>query len=168
MNIFVLDNDPRIAAQMMCDKHVVKMIVEGCQMLSTIHRIGGSNETFLYKQSFMNHPCTVWARQSSHNYIWLAQHTNELSNEYTRRYEKIHKAHNMTEWFADNIPHYVIKNGTRLTPFAQAMPDQYKNSDAVVAYRNYYLGEKARFARWNKNNPPQWYSEGLTSNVSMV
>jgi len=69
MNIFVLDYDPRVAAQMMCDKHVVKMIVEGCQMLSTIHRLGGAEEDFLYKKSFMNHPCTVWARSSSHNYI---------------------------------------------------------------------------------------------------
>ena len=31
MNIFILDEQPEIAAQMMCDKHVVKMIVESCQ-----------------------------------------------------------------------------------------------------------------------------------------
>jgi len=37
MNIFVLDKDPYVAAQMMCDKHVVKMILEGSQMLSTVH-----------------------------------------------------------------------------------------------------------------------------------
>ena len=39
MNIFILDNDPVIAAQMQCDKHVVKMIVESAQMLSTVHRM---------------------------------------------------------------------------------------------------------------------------------
>ena len=39
MNIFVLDKDPVVAAQMQCDKHVVKMIVESAQMLSTAHRI---------------------------------------------------------------------------------------------------------------------------------
>ena len=39
MNIFVLDEDPTIAAQMQCDKHVVKMIVESAQMLSTAHRM---------------------------------------------------------------------------------------------------------------------------------
>ena len=39
MNIFVLDNDPDTAARMMCDKHVVKMIVESAQMLSTAHRV---------------------------------------------------------------------------------------------------------------------------------
>lgn len=39
MNIFVLDEQPEIAAQMMCDKHVVKMIVESCQLLSTAHHV---------------------------------------------------------------------------------------------------------------------------------
>ena len=28
MNIFVVDQDPRIAAQSLCDKHVVKMILD--------------------------------------------------------------------------------------------------------------------------------------------
>ena len=39
MNIFVLDRNPVIAAQMQCDKHIVKMIVESGQMLSTAHRM---------------------------------------------------------------------------------------------------------------------------------
>ena len=39
MNIFVLDKNPIKAAQQHCDKHVVKMILESAQMLSTAHRI---------------------------------------------------------------------------------------------------------------------------------
>ena len=39
MNIFYLDKNPKVAAQMMCDKHVVKMILESAQMLSTAHRV---------------------------------------------------------------------------------------------------------------------------------
>ena len=39
MNIFVLDRNPVVAAQMQCDKHIVKMIVESGQMLSTAHRM---------------------------------------------------------------------------------------------------------------------------------
>ena len=39
MNLFILHNDPVIAAQMQCDKHVVKMIIESAQMLSTAHRV---------------------------------------------------------------------------------------------------------------------------------
>lgn len=39
MNLFILSTDPVIAAQMQCDKHVPKMIVESGQMLSTAHRV---------------------------------------------------------------------------------------------------------------------------------
>ena len=171
MNIFVLDHHPRKAACMMCDKHVVKMIVEGCQMLSTIHRMSGSHVTYapvnLYKQSFQNHPCTIWARQTTDNYFWLAEHTHELSLEYTNRYNKIHLAHDMTKWFTLHFPSQVPDG--KLTPFAQAMPDEFKvPGDAVAAYRKYYIGAKSRFAKWKFTKIPDWYTEGLTNAAVLV
>ena len=39
MNIFYLHKKPEISAQLHCDKHVVKMIIEYAQMLSTAHRM---------------------------------------------------------------------------------------------------------------------------------
>lgn len=49
MNIFVLDQHPRIAAEMHCDKHVVKMILEYAQLLSAAHRlIDGKSTVFSY------------------------------------------------------------------------------------------------------------------------
>ena len=39
MNIFYLHENPEICAEYHCDKHVVKMILETAQMLSTAHRI---------------------------------------------------------------------------------------------------------------------------------
>lgn len=39
MNIFALDNDPKLAAQMHLDKHIVKMPIEYAQLLSTAHRL---------------------------------------------------------------------------------------------------------------------------------
>lgn len=168
MNIFAVHENPIISAHQLCDKHVVKMIVEGCQMLSTIHRMASSHVLYapveLYKQSFMNHPCTIWARESVDNYKWLALHTYELSNEYTRRYGKVHKAHDMTKWFINHVPHFIKLEF--LTPFAQAMPDKYKNRNPIEAYRNYYIYEKSRFAKWKFCDPPQWYMEGV-KNVSM-
>ena len=170
MNIFVLDEDPKIAAQMMCDKHVVKMIVESCQMLSTNHRLSGSNTVYtitfdLYKQAFANHPCTVWARQTKENYMWLSDHTLELCHEYTRRYGKVHSCENMATWFSMYYPLKTPEGG--LTPFAQAMPDKYKSENAVNSYRSYYLGEKSMFAKWKQQNVPEWYSFGLASNTSL-
>ena len=75
MNIFYLDEDPVLAAQMHCDKHVVKMILESAQLLSTAHLlIDGdelADERGLYKATHKNHPSSKWVRDSSENYEWL-------------------------------------------------------------------------------------------------
>lgn len=47
MNIFFLDKDPKICAQYHCDKHVVKMIVELAQLLSTVHRVYDGIDTVI-------------------------------------------------------------------------------------------------------------------------
>jgi hypothetical protein len=169
MNIFALDKDPLIAAQMMCDKHVVKMILEGCQMLSTVHSLDTvqDNKITLYKPCFHNHPCTIWARASKSNYYWLANHTFELTNEYSSRYYgKIHKSTDMAYWFTQNAPSNLPN--TICTDFAQAMPEQYKNVDGVAAYRAYYLGEKAKFAKWKLGNEPMWFTSAVLSNNAIL
>jgi len=109
MNIFVLDTDPIKAAQLQCDKHVVKMIVESAQMLSTAHRILDGDVFFgpsksglrtvkqwrhpdpeldhkLYKSVHVKHPCTVWTMESACNYEWHYQHFMALCAEYSYRY----------------------------------------------------------------------------------
>jgi len=155
MNIFVLDEDPNIAASMQCDKHVVKMILESAQMLCSVYPEGVAP----YKKAFYNHPCTRWVRESSENWSWLVCHAKGLCAEYTRRYEKIHKSEKVITWCASEP---VVVKG-ELTPFAQAMPDHYKVSgDAVQAYRNYYIGDKARFAKWKESSlVPEWFSVGV-------
>ena len=112
MNIFVLDSDPVKSAQMMCDKHVVKMIVESAQMLSTVRRmldgeltkipsksgktmvkhwkLADSDDKVLYKAVHMGHPCTIWTAESAANYDWHYQHFMALCKEYTYRYGKVH------------------------------------------------------------------------------
>ena len=94
MNIFYLDRHPIKAAQMMCDKHVVKMILESAQMLSTAHRVLDgdeyADEVGLYKMAHKNHPSTIWVRSSLENYTWLYDHMVALMVEYTYRYGKHH------------------------------------------------------------------------------
>jgi hypothetical protein len=46
---------------------------------------------------------------------------------------------------------------SKITPFAQAMPDQYKDENAVIAYRKYYINEKVRFAKWQYSEEPEWF-----------
>jgi hypothetical protein len=93
--------------------------------------------------------------------MWLAEHALELSYEYERRYNKSHKCKQMCEWFVKNIP-VNVPNGP-LTPFSQAMPDKYKCDDAVIAYQNYYIGEKAKFAKWNNSIIPEWFKTGMNN-----
>tara|TARA_R110000824_G_scaffold280755_1_gene468937 strand:- start:1323 stop:1874 length:552 start_codon:yes stop_codon:yes gene_type:complete len=182
VNIFVLDESPQLAAQMMCDKHVVKMIVESAQMLSTAHRVldgeqytelSANNrrikrwksthnlmEEVLYKASFVGHPCTQWVMQNNKNYYWLVEHAYELCKEYTRRYGKVHKSEYMITLIRFRKP-INIPTTNSITPFAQAMPEEYRNEDAVEAYRAYYLGEKTGFAKWKNAKTPVWYEEAL-------
>lgn len=205
MNIFVLDLSPTIAATFHCDKHVVKMIVEYAQLLSTAHRVldgtvhyvelsaknGAAKKraVFLldgekasvktravndavkqvieienarcYKATHAQHPCAIWARANRANYLWLVQLLTALCAEYTFRYGKKHACEQLLPFF--NSPPQNIKDGA-LTVFAQAMPKQFMEpSDAVLAYRCFYLGEKIRFAKWTRRSIPDWFITQATS-----
>ena len=104
----------------------------------------------------INHPCTIWARQTGANYLWLWRHAYALCKEYTRRYGKVHKMESMLMDELYDPPVNITK--AKLTPFAQAMPEQYQHKNAVVAYRQYYINEKVRFARWSYSEEPEWWA----------
>lgn len=145
MNIFVLSRDPLEAARMQCDKHVVKMIIETAQMLCTV----GVGQ---YKKTHINHPCTVWASKSLSNFNWLKIHGLELCREYTYRYGKIHKSEDV---IISTLPADDMAD-VGLTPFALAMPEEFKCDDPVEAYRLYYH-TKRHFAKWTKRGVPAWW-----------
>ena len=167
MNIFVLDTDPTTAAQMHCDKHVPKMCVEAAQMLASALRRHGATDKQMpltkagkpYKGGYAHHPCTVWAGDSESNFIWLARHAVALCGEYTKRFGKthacdrpIHSMIGLVYLFPDKYP----SPKAALTPFAQAMPDEYRDEDAVKAYQAYYHSKQ--FAKWEKGTPaPDWW-----------
>jgi len=144
MNIFVLDNDPVTAAKMVCDKHAVKMPTETAQMLSTVARSYGYGDNF-YRPSYVKHPCTVWVGSCKDAFAWTVEHGLGLCSTYTARYGRRHAAQDVIESARQVVGNLVEKP---MPAFAQAMPDNYKNKDAVVAYRSYYIHEKARFAKW--------------------
>ena len=151
MNIFVLHHDPQVAAEMMCDKHVVKMILETAQMLCTVIASHGCDTP--YRPTHKKHPCTIWAGESRANWNWLVSHGLALCSEYTKRYNKVHKSERVIKWCRDSN---INLSCVRLTPFAQAMPEEYKNECPITAYRAYYRGEKSHFAKW-KTQAPYWW-----------
>jgi hypothetical protein len=156
MQIFVLDKDPVKAAKMLCDKHVVKMSVESAQILSTVHHLFDSKHKHLvYKKTHEKHPCVVWASASKQNYLWLLKHLHALLEEYNYRYEKTHGTTKVKE-ILESIPEGIPDIG--LTAFAQALPQEYKQKDAVKAYREFYKKEKSHFAKWTKRKKPEWFN----------
>ena len=183
MNIFILDKDPVIAAQLQCDKHVVKMIVESAQMLSTAHRMldgtiqiapsksgkrmvkhyrlfddGHLDET-LYKAVHYKHPCTVWTMESDLNYDWHWIHFKALCDEYTYRYGKVHSSGRLLQPLRirpKNIPK------GKLTPFKLAMKanPECMLENAVLSYRAFYQTKQDRFKMvWTKRSKPGWFQE---------
>ena len=156
MNIFFLDADPKRAAQMQCDKHVVKMVLETAQMLSTAARAKGHDVG--YKSAYPKHPMTLWVGQSPHNFAWTIIHGMALCREYTLRYDKIHA----TEKIINDLYDVCKGNYVKKTEPPQCMPDYCKDDDVVKAYRNYYILEKNNFAVWKYSGTPDWYTKGIS------
>lgn len=154
MNIFVLDRDPVSAAQATIDKHCNKMVLESAQLLCAAFPQGAAP----YKRTHYNHPCAVWTRASRDNFRWLATHGLALADEYEFRYGRVHKSRGVILWCIENMAAVEFPS-TDLTPFALAMPDEFKRHDPVEAYRAYYRGAKAAIAAWNKGRPaPSWWA----------
>ena len=160
MNIFYVDKDPANAAMCLPDKLVVKMPLESAQMLSTAHRLLSGDdycdERGIYLKAYMNHPCTIWARETSQNYLWLYYHFYFLCREYETRYDRQHLSFTKLNDALSQLPLNIADAG--LTTMPQAMPDEYKNNDPVQAYRDYVVNEKT-YAQWNKipSRQPEWW-----------
>ena len=159
MNIFYFYDSPIDCAMAQPDKMLVKMPLETAQMLCTAHReLDGdeyADEQGLYKRAYWNHPCTIWARESSANYWWLYAHFIALGAEYTYRYGKRHASLEKLWKPLFKIPDNITKG--KLTPLAQAMPEEYKDENPIVAYRNYCINEK-HYAKWERGrDKPSWW-----------
>lgn len=212
MNIFVLNHNPYTAAAQHCDKHVLKMIIEYGQLMSTAHRLldgvrteatgvwakpktfhllqgervvekeivkeildeeGNHVETRIehklvienpvcYNLTHANHPCGIWTRETDANYHWLQMLFTGTMQEYNRRYGKAHAA-SQVHPFLSRAPRNIPRG--QLTPFALAMPDEFKvQDDAVASYQAFYVGSKARFARWTNTPAPEWFKLALKEN----
>jgi hypothetical protein len=182
MNIFILDNSPVVAAQLQCDKHVVKMIVESAQMLSTAHRMIDGIQSFgpsksgkrtvahyrhpdtdmdntLYKVVHASHPCTKWTMISSCNYEWHYQHFIALCDEYRYRYNRQHSTDVLLRTKLKQHPKYIPKKALTLFPLAmKSNPECMFEDDPVKSYRMFYQTKQDRFKMaWSKRNVPEWF-----------
>lgn len=159
MQIFILDENIDKNVQYYADKHVVKILTECCQILCTVYRQNTKDNIpeFIYKPTHKNHPCTLWTGKCRENWIYTLNLTQSLYNEYQYRYnkpDKHSKALKIINYLRKcNIDLTELKN---MTEFALAIPDKYKNTSAINAYRQYYINEKQHLFKWTKRNKPFW------------
>ena len=157
MNLFILSLIQKEIAEAMIDKHVSKILLEAVQMLcSALHVLEPGVHTSIYKMAHKNHPVTIWCRTSKENFVWTLQLIDCLHEEWQFRYQhtKIHKSYLVAMYLKEHMPSQFPAQG--LTPFALAMPDEYKQEDPVESYRSYYKSKKS-FATWKNRLPPVWF-----------
>ena len=170
MNLFVLDESPTVSAHHHCNKHIVKMTIEVAQMICAAMQFRGLTYkkypteqiewdigTVGYRKTHVNHPATIWVRQTDENLLWTWTHFEALCDEFQKRYNKVHMTARKLRHMATYAPIPFTADFTKHTPFAQCMPEKYKlSNDAVAAYRNYYIHEK-KFVVWSQTAQPEWY-----------
>jgi len=176
LNIFFVDSDPVVAAQSLVDKHVVKMILESAQLLSTAHRLldgeefegktktgrkakrwklHDARENVIYSATHINHPSAVWCRQSVENYNWLVDHFFALMLEYNYRYNKQHKCYGELSYMLSSPPKNL--QDYDWTEMPSCMADEYKiSTDPIENYRNYYIKGKSHIHKWTNREQPDW------------
>ncbi|WP_116964615.1 pyrimidine dimer DNA glycosylase/endonuclease V [Fastidiosibacter lacustris] len=155
MNIFFLDKDPSLAARYQCDKHVVKMVLESAQILSSVHRLSGSNDQALYSLTHQNHPCVLWVIESEAHYKWLLKHYIALCSEYTYRYQKLHKSE-MLCGILSNVPKALAN--TTFSWTLKVTDNDIK--DVVASYQQYYINKsKVMKMTWINREIPHFMSK---------
>lgn len=176
MNIFVTDDNPIKAAQNLCDQHCrSKMQIEGAIMLahafpqevlnhpSTPRAASGKPRRS--GKGYFKHQCSIWARETTDNFMWLVEHTLEMFDERMYRWpgSKEHFTKTFIEWCGNNI-HNSNLTKTGLTPYAVAINadcncrklNNFDDMTVVEQYRAYIRADKP-FATWTKRNEPSWY-----------
>lgn len=157
MNIFASDHNPTLAAQALDDRRLIKMVLETAQILSTAtEAIGRYGFDALYKPTHQNHPCTLWAKHSVGNFMWLVQHGFALAEEYQYRFEKQHKSFAIIQ---------TCMNCVKIGNFPQIERTQFVNctkfnlDDPILAYRACLQSkwhDDGKAARWTKRGAPSW------------
>lgn len=163
MNIFYLHEDPKVSAMMLCDKHVVKMILESAQMLSTAHRVLDGDEApqELYQEAYKNHPSTKWVRSSIQAYTWTYENWFWMCCEYRHRYQKVHASYRLNH-LLETPPNNIGLIDTGFPPLC--MPEEFKLVEddvrerkmaTVISYRNYYQSKPFKMM-YTMRERPEW------------
>ena len=162
VNLFYLDHDPKKCAKYYCNKHVVKILVEICQILSQVHHEIGTKKPPYKKCRGISITLStyVWAKESIKNYNYCVNLALELLKEYKYRYNnKEHKSEKAILWLQKNIPNIKKKNLTKfkLSKNVEIYDEFYE--DVVKASRLIYVDFKCKNDKWSKREKPKWFDQ---------
>lgn len=143
MNIFVNSKCPKLSAQALDNKRVVKMTLETAQLLSAdIFINSGIIYDNVYKPTHLKHPCNIWGSETVENWDWLLEHFIALCEEYNFRYEMQHASEKILLYLLQHISH--IKNRS-ITAFANCTGSEVLQigfrhlQDTCEAYKQYLI-----------------------------
>ncbi len=167
MNIFFSSLDPDVAARALENRHVVKMMTETAQILSTVLRAKGVDDDRLCKPSHAAHPCVIWAGQSRGNFDWTLAHGSALVEEYRRRYGKTSQ---VVERYAAirACAGAAAFDAADFTPPPRCVLDEFKGLPLTLAYRSALARKYRTWATtpdargkihrpdWKGTAPPAW------------
>lgn len=174
MNLFVTDIDPVQCAIALDDKRVGKMLMECNQMMSVgIKYYDPAAESgwedgpglVTLGKTHMNHPVSIWVRETRANFLWCCHHAEALEVEFEHRFGKKHASGERTPYlrkFSTLIPY------GSLTPFQNSAAnhglgiDFSEETNVTEAYRAYLAKRWATDKlepKWTNRSEPSWRNQ---------
>lgn len=170
MNLFRLDNCPKVAAQQYQDLHVTKIVLEATQLLANCYtpiQLRAAPRTKvgnIRKHSHIHHPISKWTKETRGNFDWALAHAVALADEFKFRFGKPHFCVGFIVWASKNQPTVPSGDSTEQPQCFLKFPECVVLGDPVSGYRNYYNLTKLYFlirgktikATWTKRSVPAW------------
>ena len=170
MNIFAIEGNEETgeidwekSAHSQDNLRVVKMILESCQILSTVINEQGLKAP--YRSFNPKHPSCLWAAESASNYMNLVLHCQAMIDEYEHRFNKTHKCQAVLKTLGEMFDPDLFPS-MECTPLRLAMPDEFRSDNPVVSYRKFYAS-KPRL-RYPEDKIPDWVYDYRTEPFEVV
>jgi hypothetical protein len=159
MQLFILDYEPCVSAQMMSDCHIIKMCLETAQILSSVRfNKGFEHNEIIPKPYNTKHP-VITAIDNQEKINWLLDYNRAIHSEYVYRFNKHHAYFKLIEFYEhlrDNSIKYYDKSKLN---FARDFKDfTTTKTDLIESFREYYKMKKSIIKRWKytKRSEPEW------------
>lgn len=160
MNIFILYDDVKENVKAYADKHVIKMLLEGVQILCSVSHLKGIEAP--YRLTHANHPSVKWVCESGAHWDMLMKLVEELNNEYRYRYDRKnnHKSYDVAKRLIK--PKFDKQEATGLYVAVVNEVKILNLEETVNEYRKYYI-EKSKNMKmtWRKREVPSFMLEAI-------